>query len=81
MNVIPLQRNLSGCAAAVRALATAEVWDAINERCGGFCEMCETGPAIELHHLTYAPVDPAKALENLFALCGPCHAPKHGNEN
>lgn len=81
MSVIPLRTGPSACAAAVEALETDELWDALNRRCAFTCEMCQTWPATELHHIAYKPVDPAKALDNLFALCRDCHTEKHGDEN
>lgn len=49
------------------------------ERSGGFCEECEDRPAVTAHHKTYERLC-CEPLEDLTAVCQPCHAALHGRE-
>lgn len=59
-----------------RYLASRE-WAVLKEqvraRSEGFCERCAVGPYQETHHLTYEHVG-AELLDDLLAVCSPCHA-------
>lgn len=81
MTVIPLRNSAAACALAIKAVADAEVRAALAERTASMCEMCGADVPLELHHVTYRPADPIAAMDNLFVLCGPCHASMHGIEN
>lgn len=47
--------------------------EAVRRRSGNKCERCKTGPQDAVHHLTYANVG-NEPLEDLQAVCDPCHA-------
>src|SRR5579872_6752263 len=46
--------------------------EAVRRRSGNKCERCKKGPQDAVHHLTYANVG-NEPLENLQAICRPCH--------
>lgn len=54
--------------------------EAIRERSGGTCERCCLYPMDHVHHLTYARKY-AELLEDLQALCLPCHNFTHAKSN
>ncbi|WP_042408191.1 HNH endonuclease [Streptacidiphilus carbonis] len=81
MTVIPMRDGQSACAMAIRSVVDDEVRSAILQRADGACEMCAAAVDVELHHVTYRPAEPIAAMDNLFVLCGPCHASMHGIEN
>lgn len=47
--------------------------NAVRARAGGSCERCHYPEIAATHHLTYERVG-REELEDLQALCGPCHA-------
>jgi hypothetical protein len=47
-------------------------------RSGGSCEQCRTRPPTEPHHLRYPPWGTFDVVENLIAVCHPCHCQIHG---
>jgi 5-methylcytosine-specific restriction endonuclease McrA len=47
------------------------------EQCNGTCERCGLRPMEQVHHLTYDRLY-HEQLEDLEALCGPCHCEVHG---
>jgi hypothetical protein len=51
--------------------------EAVKARCGGRCERCHWMPMDHVHHLTYARKYHER-LDDLRALCWPCHAWLHG---
>lgn len=46
--------------------------EAVRQRSGNRCERCKNGPQDAVHHLTYANVG-NEPLEDLQAICDPCH--------
>jgi len=68
------------CDAAVLEVCDVESRTAVLERSNGMCEMCGARVPIELHHLTYRPSNPVAVMDNLFAVCRPCHRDIHGTE-
>lgn len=46
--------------------------EAVRERSGGVCERCRRNPQQAVHHLTYERVG-RELLEDLQAICTPCH--------
>lgn len=53
--------------------------EAVLERSGGICERCETLPQDATHHLTYERKY-AEHLDDLQAICTPCHEFTHGKD-
>jgi hypothetical protein len=51
--------------------------EAVRKRCGGICERCCVNAMDHTHHLTYARKY-NELLEDLRALCKPCHDFTHG---
>lgn len=51
--------------------------EAVRERAGGKCERCGVLPMDACHHLTYERKY-AERLEDLQAICNPCHEFTHG---
>jgi hypothetical protein len=51
--------------------------EAVRKRCGGICERCCVNAMDHVHHLTYARKY-SELLEDLRALCKPCHDFTHG---
>jgi hypothetical protein len=51
--------------------------EAVRKRCGGICERCCVNEMDHTHHLTYARKY-NEPLEDLRALCKPCHEYTHG---
>lgn len=54
--------------------------EAVRERSGGICERCCVRPMDACHHLTYERKY-AERLEDLQAICTPCHEFTHGKIN
>jgi hypothetical protein len=54
----------------------AERREQVLKRCSGLCEECEMGPAEEVHHLSYENFG-NENLDELRALCRPCHRRNH----
>jgi len=54
--------------------------EAVRRRGGNKCERCKTGPQDAVHHLTYANVG-NEPLEDLQAICNPCHEFLSGKSN
>lgn len=52
----------------------------VRERSGGYCERCFIGPHDHTHHLTYERLGNER-LEDLQALCEPCHQFVHGHSD
>ena len=50
----------------------------VRERSQGWCERCRARPYQETHHLTYERIG-RERLEDLQALCRPCHAYESGD--
>jgi 5-methylcytosine-specific restriction endonuclease McrA len=48
----------------------------IFDRDNNICQICKTEPSSEVHHLTYQNVY-NEPLEDLIAICSPCHRKKH----
>jgi hypothetical protein len=46
--------------------------EAVRKRSSGSCERCWDAPMTATHHRTYANIG-AEPLEDLQAVCGPCH--------
>ena len=55
----------------------AELREAVRERAGGECERCLSLPMDACHHLTYARKY-REELDDLQAICNPCHDFTHG---
>ena len=51
--------------------------EAVRERSGGTCERCRTLPQDATHHLTYERKY-AESIDDLQAICTPCHEFTHG---
>lgn len=51
--------------------------EAVRKRSGGVCERCNRNPMEACHHLTYANKY-AEELDDLQAICKPCHEFTHG---
>jgi hypothetical protein len=49
---------------------------AVLKRAGDWCELCHESPAEEVHHQSYAKLG-NEPLEDLIAVCGPCHRETH----
>lgn len=58
----------------------AEKKVAVHKRAGGKCERCRVLPIDAVHHLTYARKY-NEQLEDLQAICQPCHDFTHGKED
>lgn len=58
----------------------AERKEAVHARAGGKCERCKVLPISAVHHLTYARKY-AEPIEDLQAICQPCHEFTHGKLN
>ena len=58
----------------------AEKREAVRERAGGKCERCQVLPIDACHHLTYERKYKEK-LEDLQAICTPCHQFTHGKDD
>ena len=58
----------------------AEKREAVKERAGGKCERCTVLPIDAVHHLTYKRKY-AERLEDLSAICTPCHEFTHGKSD
>lgn len=69
------KRNLYYC-----SREWAELREAVRERAGNRCERCKTGPMDNCHHLTYARLYNER-LEDLQAICEPCHQFTHGKSD
>jgi len=54
--------------------------EAVRERCSGTCERCGVLPMNAVHHLTYARKYD-EPLEDLQAICQPCHEFTHGKSD
>lgn len=54
--------------------------EAIREQSYGFCERCAVGQYQSTHHLTYANIG-HEPLEDLLAVCNPCHEFLSGKSN
>jgi hypothetical protein len=54
--------------------------EAVRKRCGGICERCCVNAMDHVHHLTYARKY-NELLEELRALCKPCHDFTHGKSH
>ena len=54
--------------------------EAVRERAGGKCERCRVLPMDACHHLTYARKY-NESLEDLQAICDPCHKFTHGKSD
>lgn len=52
----------------------------VRERSGGVCERCATAPMDVAHHVTYERLGREK-LEDMLALCEPCHRYVHGHDD
>lgn len=66
------------CEQAIRSVVSDEARAEVLGRAESACEECGGRSQVELHHLTYRPVASAAVMDNLFALCGPCHREVHG---
>lgn len=53
---------------------------AVHERARGRCERCEINPIDAVHHLTYARKY-REDLDDLQAICNPCHEFVHGKSD
>jgi len=62
---------------AYKAYLASREWamlkEQVRKRSAGFCERCITAPYQETHHLTYERTG-SERLEDLLAVCSPCHA-------
>ena len=54
--------------------------EAVRKRAGNKCERCYVAPMQAVHHLTYANIG-KEPLEDLQAICHPCHAFVSGKAN
>ena len=51
--------------------------DAVLERDGWRCADCGRGGVLEVHHVVHVEDGGTDALDNLVALCPPCHGDRH----
>lgn len=58
----------------------AEKREAVRDRSGGLCERCGVNPMNACHHLTYLRKY-GEFLEDLQAICTPCHEFTHGKSD
>lgn len=52
----------------------------VRKRCASVCERCKRNPMEAVHHLTYARIG-RERLEDLMAICNPCHAFESGKSD
>lgn len=52
----------------------------VRRRARGYCERCKVGKREDIHHLTYERLGHER-LDDLIAVCGPCHEWLHGKRS
>lgn len=57
-----------------------EIRNKIISRCKNICEVCESAPAEQVHHLTYVRLG-NEELNDLLGVCGECHELIHSHQN
>jgi hypothetical protein len=60
----------------LRSAAWKARLDAVRAACGGTCEACGIAPMVDGHHTSYAHLG-AEPLDDLLAVCAPCHRAQH----
>jgi 5-methylcytosine-specific restriction endonuclease McrA len=66
-----------------REYLASDAWDQIRRkvwnRARNRCERCKERPVSDVHHLTYERIGHER-MEDLIALCRPCHEAAHGSQ-